>query len=116
MRAELFKRYWKLETEEEKENSLVSASRLIGTQTSDRALARDSYKPRRPAAAAQAQCSLGQRQQIGSRALAPARRAPLVLVVWQHQQLVAERQNGGALREGRRHAEVSWDLIEPRDR
>jgi hypothetical protein len=65
--------------------------------------------------AAWAQRSLGQRQQIGRRELAPARRAPLVVVV-RHQQLVAERQHGGALREGRHHAEVAWDLGEPGDR
>jgi hypothetical protein len=32
------------------------------------------------------------------------------------QQLVAERQRGGALRKGRRPAEVFWDLVEPGDR
>ena len=70
---------------------------------------------RRSVRAACAQRSLSQRQQIGRRELAPARRAPLVVVV-RHQQLVAERQHGGALREGRQHAEVAWDLGEPGDR
>ena len=59
-----------------------------------------------------AQRGLGARQQAGGRQVATARRAPLVLVVWQNQQLVAERQRGGALREGRRPAKVSWDLVE----
>jgi hypothetical protein len=58
------------------------------------------------------QRGLGARQQVDSRQDATARRAPLVLVVWQNQQLVAERQRDDALRQGRRPAEVSWSRLQ----
>ena len=72
------------------------------------------------------QRSLGKRQQVGRREISPARRAPLVVIARQPlvfvarqleiQELVAERQHGGALNEAKRQSAMSRNFGDLCDR